>query len=146
MFHRFQQWQNISQSECLCEYESVRISCPPPPVALLCHPALGARSNGRGWSTMWELVPVGGVKRPPWWYQNIYHNGIVTHTHQTHKNVRMNSVQHSEITCKRHGVVPRCSDFTPLKGSPSTNRGLKSKEIIKKKIAFLTERAEWQNS
>lgn len=39
---------------------------------------------------MWELVPAGGVKRPPWWYQNIYHKGI-TNTHQKHDNVRTNS-------------------------------------------------------
>lgn len=51
---------HVPSFSALAEYFSERVSVRvrerahqlSPPVALLCHPTLGARSSGRGWSTM----------------------------------------------------------------------------------------------
>lgn len=49
----------------VCVHVCVCISCTHTPGALSCHPTPGACGRGHGWSTMWELVPAGGVNRPP---------------------------------------------------------------------------------
>lgn len=75
--------EQVSVWVCVCASAT-----PPPPIALSCHPTPGARGRGHGWSTMWELVPAGGVNRPPDGIK-IYTTGRKTHKHTqecTHKH------------------------------------------------------------
>lgn len=59
-----------------------------PPVALSCHPQPGACDHGHGWSTMWELVPAGGVKRLPDGIK-IYTRGGKRQKHTTYSGVKL---------------------------------------------------------
>lgn len=96
-------------SECLCVCIQMCVcACKSavPPVAPSCHPTPGACGCGHGWSTMWELVPAGGVKRPPDGIKK-YHRGT-TQTH-TYANKHPQELQNTlQRTCVFPGHTQWC--------------------------------------